>query len=263
MTKNYITPLLLVLLLIGIMLVSCAQPSSSPSPAKTPKPTQAPTPMPTQAPAPMPTSDTSMWTIFSEMQVSLENDPTSQWQVSGTFADKTASAGILYIKTNGTLTGLFTHPEERFDNAVGSTVEIKMKLLEGPATDHDASLFSLQDGMREGKISFFSDRIEIRDQNTLRTTHKMDTGDGFHIYRLALVKDTFDVYVDGERVASITLGSQISNKVVIFGDGSIGQGENIGAQIEYIAYSIEGSVTPEGEAVIAKDEGGIPVIKPE
>ncbi|MFC1990599.1 hypothetical protein ACFLU9_00405, partial [Chloroflexota bacterium] len=166
-------------------------------------------------------------------------------QVAGVFETKFASEGILTIETRGNSPGLFTHPEDKFDNAVGSTVEIKMKLLQGPKTDHDASLFSLQDDTREGKISFFNDRIEIRDQNTLKATHKLDTADGFHIYRLTLVRDRFKVYVDGKKIVSVTLNNRVSNKALFFGDGSIKEGENLGVQIDYIAYSVAGTTVPE------------------
>ncbi|MFC1990740.1 hypothetical protein ACFLU9_01140 [Chloroflexota bacterium] len=190
-----------------------------------------------------------IWTKFNWMQVSPDTEAVSPWQVAGVFETKFASGGILTIETRGTSTGLFTHPEDKFDNAVGSTVEIKMKLLEGPKTDHDASLFSLQDGTREGKISFFNDRIEIRDRNDLKATHDMDTTNGFHIYRLTLVKDKLEVYVDGEKVASVILNTHVTNKALFFGDGSIKEGENLGVQIDYIAYSVDGAIAPE-ETVI-------------
>lgn len=205
------------------------------------------------------TIDAGMWTKFSGMKVSPEIETVSPWNVS--FANKETSEGILTVETVNKATGFLNHPEERFDNNVGTTLEIKLKLLAGPTVDHDASLLSLQDGSREGKVSFFSDRIEIRDKNALTETHEMDTTDKFHIYRLVIVRDTFEVFVDGEIIASITLNKVTTNKVALFGDGSIQPDENIHVSIDYIAFAVSGAFAPEGEPI--KVEGSIPTVSPD
>src|SRR3990170_6464437 len=48
-------------------------------------------------------------------------------------------------------------PESRFDNAMGSTIEIKIKFLDAPNTDPNAFVFQLLDGTRPLKVSFFED----------------------------------------------------------------------------------------------------------
>ncbi len=185
-----------------------------------------------------------IWTKFSAMEVLPEAESVRPWTTGGRFETEVASGGVLTIKTSGNATGFLIQPEERFDNAVGTTAEIKLKLVKGAKTDHDASLFSLQDGTFEGKVCFFSRRIEIYDQNTLQATCNVDTTSGFHTYRLCIVKGNFVVYVDGQMFASVTLVNQVPNKAIFFGDFSMGQEENISAQIDYVAYSVKGALAP-------------------
>ncbi|MBM3131678.1 MAG: hypothetical protein FJZ95_01420 [Chloroflexi bacterium] len=189
--------------------------------------------------------DAGIWTKFSGMQVPPDAEPTSPWQISGVFETKDTSSGALTIKTVDANPGYFIHTEDRFDNNIGSTVEIKMKVFEGPENDHDAALLSLQDGMREGKVCFFENRIEVLDGNALMETHEMDTRDGFHAYRLTVVGDRFTVHVDGKPTAVISLTNAAPGKQIMFGDGSIAEEENFSAQVEYIGYSVNGSLTPQ------------------
>ena len=137
------------------------------------------------------------------------------------------------------------YPIDSFDNATGATAEVKMKILEAPAAGSDGAMFSLIDGSREGKISFYDDRIYIRDSNELKKTYKMDTTDDFHIYRLAIIGRTLKVYVDGAEVASVVLSGTNPDKKILFGDLSNKEGENINAQVEYLAYSVAGALAPE------------------
>lgn len=138
------------------------------------------------------------------------------------------------------------NPIEGFNNSTGSTVEVKMKILAAPAAGSDGAMLSLIDGSREGKISFHDDRIEIRDQNQVKASHNMDTTDGFHAYRIVIIEDTMKVYVDGSEVASVTLSGSSTDRKILFGDLSSHEGENLTAQVEYLAYSVDGALTPDG-----------------
>jgi beta-glucanase (GH16 family) len=137
------------------------------------------------------------------------------------------------------------YPIEGFDNTKGSTAEVKMRILEAPVSGSDGAMFSLIDGMREGKISFYADHINIRDQNEVKAVRWMDTTDDFHTYRIAIIGDTLKLFVDGDEVASVTLSGSSSDKKILFGDLSTSEGENINAQVEYLAYSVEGAITPD------------------
>ncbi|MFC1990742.1 hypothetical protein ACFLU9_01150, partial [Chloroflexota bacterium] len=194
-------------------------------------------------------SQTGIWTKFSDMQLPPDIELTNPWTAEGIFKKYLVYRGVLRFQTGGTSTGLFIHPEERFDNEVGSTAEVRMKLLGESKTGHEINVFLLQDGSLEGKVLFFNDRIEIYDQNDLEATYKMDTTDRFHTYRLAIAKHSLEVYVDGGRVSSVTLNNPVSNKMVLFGDASEREGEDINAQIDYIAYSVKGAMAPWREAI--------------
>ena len=155
------------------------------------------------------------------------------------------------IKTKGTERDRFGAGDEALDNTVGSTVEVRLKLITGPQSGINGAMLALQDGRREGKLSFFDTRIEIIDKNELRAKHLMDTTDGFHTYRMAIMGNTMEVYVDGNRVASVGLGYPVTGKRVLFGDYSDMTGENADMQVHYVAYSVERALRPKGAAMPA------------
>ncbi|MBM3131676.1 MAG: hypothetical protein FJZ95_01410, partial [Chloroflexi bacterium] len=204
--------------------------------------------------------DTGIWTKFSGMQVPPDAEPTSPWQASGVFETKDTSGGALIIKTASTNPGCFVHAEEQLDNDIGSTVEMKLKVIEGPKSDHDAALLSLQNGTREAKICFFEDRFEIFDGNAPLAKHKMDTTDGFHVYTLSILKDKLVVHVDGKPAHMTLLTSTAPARQIIFGDGSITEEENFAATLEYIAYSAIGAVAPHEKTRKMMGEPEAPVI---
>jgi len=189
-------------------------------------------------------------TKFSDMRVPPDEEQVSPWGVNGTFAVKEASKGLVTIRTTGNSIGHFTHTDSRFSNDLGLTIELKMKLLEASERGFQGACIAIQNGARECKITFYPDHISIRDVNTEKATHMMDTTDDFHIYRLVVVKDTARFYVDGELVASVTLSSDISSKLLMFGDLSTEEGENIHAQIDYIAYTAGGAFEPTGQPYV-------------
>lgn len=158
---------------------------------------------------------------------------------------KSIKGGILSIETSGTNVGYFTKSVAGFNNATGSTAETKLKLLEGPKSDINGAIFSLQDGRREGRMSFFPEYIKILDRNDVKASLWMDTTGDFHTYRIAMVEDRLRVYVDGEEVASVILSNQVKEKQVRFGDFSNAMGENMSAKVDYLAYSVEGAIAPE------------------
>lgn len=188
------------------------------------------------------TIGTGIWTKFSGMRVSPIAESEDPWQASLKF--QPVEAGIFKYQTSGKASGLLSHSESRFNNDTGTTLEIKLQVLEGPVSNRDAALISLQDGEREGKLSFFTDRIEVYDRNNLVTIHEMDTTDGFHTYRLTITSDSLGFYVDGEEVAAAQLVKNSSRKVVLFGDAVTDESENFNVQVDYIAYSIDGALAP-------------------
>jgi hypothetical protein len=72
----------------------------------------------------------------------------------------------------------------------------------------------------------------------------MDTRDDFHTYRLAMVGDKLEVYVDGDWITSITLAHDYEVKTgnVNLGDVSTETGQNAWVDIEYLAYSPDARV---------------------
>jgi len=139
-----------------------------------------------------------------------------------------------------------------FDNEVGSTTEVKVRILQAPSSGWDGAMFSLLDGKREGKIRFFANRIDIGERNGLKTMHFMNTRDTFHAYRITIVRDLMKVYVDGKEVASVVLTDQVEGREILFGDFSNKEWENMDAQIEYLAYFTGGALQPDGEPVITQ-----------
>jgi hypothetical protein len=189
---------------------------------------------------------TAAWTKISNMRI-LPDGEIEPWDARGIFDIKSASNGILAMKTGDYNTGFLGRVEDGFDNDTGSTVEVKLKLLDASLHGFQGACIALQNGEREGKLSFYPDHIIIRDANTEKASFEMDTMDDFHIYRLAMIEDTLRVYVDGEEVAGVALKNEVNSKAVMFGDLSPEEGENIYAEIDYISYSIEGAFSP-GEA---------------
>lgn len=142
------------------------------------------------------------------------------------------------IETSGTNVAVFSYEDVHFNNSSVSIAEIKLQLFKDPVSNHDACLFSLQNGDREGKLSFFKDRIEIRDGNKLMATHYVDTVDSPHTYRTSIYQNHLNVSIDGIEVFDAELLNVNHNKSIIFGDGSPTRNENFGAFVHYIAYTI-------------------------
>jgi hypothetical protein len=186
-----------------------------------------------------------MWSKESDMVVLPDRESPRPWGPGGSFDVWQVSDGIFTIKTGGTNTGFLAQGEDGFDNDTGSTVEVKLKLLDASLHGFQGACIALQNGEREGKLSFYPDHIIIRDANTEKASFEMDTMDDFHIYRLAIIEDTLRVYVDGEEVAGVALKNEVNNKAVIFGDLSQEEDENIYAEIDYLAYSAEGAFAPD------------------
>jgi len=175
-----------------------------------------------------------------------EEDP---WGVSGVFEVSYLSGGVLVVKTDGSNIGHFGRGEDRFDNGAGLTAELRMRLLDASPDGFQGAALSVQDGTREAKLSFYNDRIAVRDQNDERAIYTMDTRDDFHIYRLAMRQDRLHVYVDGQLVASVALQNGVSSKAVLLGDLSPEEGENFYAEIDYLAYRVDAALAPDGSPV--------------
>ena len=123
----------------------------------------------------------------------------------GVLAIKSIIPGTLTLGTTGLDQGYIYQNVPEFDNDTGSAIEVKLRLLEGPTMDVNGAIFTLSDGKYEGKISFFNDHISILDQNHVKSLYWMDTTTDYHIYRIAIFKDTMKVYVDNVEVSSINL----------------------------------------------------------
>jgi hypothetical protein len=66
-----------------------------------------------------------------------------------------------------------------------------------------------------------------------------------------------DVYVDSSYVATISLSNQVSGRGIVLGDLSTEEGENIHAEVDYIAYSADGAFSPaELPSPISNGESG-------
>ena len=193
------------------------------------------------------------WTRFSNMNVLPDQESHSPWSPGGSFEIWQATDGILTIKTTGSNTGVLGRGEWRLDNGVGTTVEVRMKLLEASSGGFQGACISLQDGKREAKLSFYPDRIVLRDQNNEKASYEMDTTDGFHTYRLAMVRDSCRAYVDGEEIAGIALDYKIEAKAIILGDISKEEDENIYAELDYLAYHVEGAMSPDELSITTTD----------
>jgi hypothetical protein len=185
------------------------------------------------------------WTKFSNMEVLPDLEVESPWTSGGGFLTKEVSRGILIFETEGKGLGFFEHPDDSLNNGIGTTAEIKMKFLKCPGKMdyHDAAIFGIQDGTKEGKLAFLSDMIAIYDMNKQRETYPIDTS-AFHTYRICILGDTMDIYVDGKLATSTTLSERVSGKKVFFGDYHPEEGENIKAQIKYVGYSTSGAFSP-------------------
>ncbi|MBU2008481.1 MAG: hypothetical protein KJ624_01320 [Chloroflexi bacterium] len=198
--------------------------------------------------------EAEIWTMFTDMQMSPDAPPAA-WAGNGTFSVKSVVDGVLTVATRGTDLGHFSQLVPEFDNAVGSTAEVRLKLLDGPKTDSDGAMLSISDGLREAKIAFFTDHINILDQSEFKRFSWMDTTDDFHTYRIAIIGDSLRVYVDGAEVAAATLRQQATGRQVLFGDFSTSAGENMGVRVDYLAYSVNGAKAPDGSS-IKTVEGG-------
>ncbi len=187
-----------------------------------------------------------------------EDNKSSTWKMK--FSPTIAGSGgavttmyeqnsLVYIKTSADQESLFTWDDQSINNEVGTTAEVRLRIVKGPTTGKLGMIFSIEDGIREGKVSFFDHHIEMLDQNEVRVVYWMDTGEDLHTYRLTLVKDRLELYVDGERIAVTTLTSERNLAVgkIVLGDIGNRTGENVLAEIEYLAYSPGGAFAPNVE----------------
>jgi len=184
------------------------------------------------------------WVVFSDMTVAPDQEANMPWQSVGSFEFSEAHGGTLTIKTSGLNPGHYKVSEPRFDDRRGVTAEVRMKLVGAATTGYQGACFTLQDGSREGKLTFYPDRITLRDQNDEVYTHSMSTGDGFHTYRLCIVNGQLALYVDGSLLETVQLKKVVTLKDIAFGDLSREPGENIHAEIDYIIYSTDAAEPP-------------------
>jgi hypothetical protein len=197
-------------------------------------------------------------TKLSDMRVLPDSEQTLPWTSEDNFDIKQVLNGILTIRTSGVNAAWFVLGDERFNNDSGTTAEFKIKVTQASSQGFQGTCFYLQDGIHEAKVTFYPDRIAIRDQNDEKATHLIDTTDDFHTYRLAMIRDSLNVYVDGQPVASVSLEHRISSKGILIGDLSTDEGENIYAEIDYIAYQCDSALAPDGIAITSQTSSGSP-----
>jgi len=154
--------------------------------------------------------------------------------------------GSVIIRTSGAQAQRFTWTDQAINSSGGTTAEVRLRMIRGPTAGTHGMICSVQDGKREGKISFFDNHIEVLDQSEVKAVYWMDTRDDFHTYRLAMVGDKLEVYVDGDWVTRITLAHdyRVETGNINLGDFSTETGQNTWVDIEYLAYSPEGVFAP-------------------
>lgn len=179
------------------------------------------------------------WTKFSDMEVDPAREMESPWKQNSHFSQKKLADGILHLRTNKKETGHYVLLDDRLDNASGTTAEIRIRLLNTPSSAeyHDAAMFGFQDGIREGKISFLSNKILIYDQNELMNEFSVDTR-RLHTYGITIRGDDLNVTVDGATVANSRLINEAKGKMFFFGDAQDWDRENMEAEISYICYRV-------------------------
>jgi len=183
------------------------------------------------------------WTRVDYASALLQSAETgSTWQRAGEFSVLQASTGCLWMDTRTKPLAYLSLSVSKFDSKVGSTAEIRLKALATPKEEINGFVFSLLDGRREGKISFRKDYLLIADINQVKATYKIDTHD-FHTYRLTLVGNDFEVYVDGRLAAEATLTQSTGDKRLQLGDYAVGDTE-MAALVDYVAYYTGGAVPP-------------------
>jgi hypothetical protein len=128
-------------------------------------------------------------------------------------------------------------PDDSLDNSQGTIAELSLEVGKVPTSRHNALVLCIQDGIREARLIFYENKIELCDGDDPKAVYELNTTRRFRTYRLALHKDAASVSVDGRQVASTTVSGQTDKKRVLFGDTSKEEGENFKAKIRYLAYA--------------------------
>lgn len=190
--------------------------------------------------------DEPTWTVNYEC--SVEPDVAVPAWILGGVDFCTVVNGVIEIDTitpGGAALCSYKRNEAAFDNAVGWTVEVDMKVLTSAAEDERIRL-RIEDGAWEDSLVFSSSKIKLIDDGT---EYAMDTTDDYHVYRVTGKGTVIKVYVDDVLVITGTLVNADLDKSVTFGDGSAVAGQNSKSRWNYVKYFLGGDKAPQAERI--------------
>ena len=154
--------------------------------------------------------------------------------------EEISPAGFLHLVSNDNGEATYLRTESGIDNAVGTTIELRVKMISGYtfADQIDVMGLELRDGVRSVWLDIFSDAIATKGE-----TYEMDTTDDYHVYHMTRLGTTLKVYVDGVlRITDNTswVGAQ---KHVLF-TGGYWYGGSVESSWDYVYYSTGGAFVP-------------------
>lgn len=177
-----------------------------------------------------PAVGTPGWHLFySGDQLPDESEPA--WTLYETFVNDTEIAyadGILHLNTTSENHTWMYHINASFDNSLGLTVEVSMKVesYPNPMVPGEIILY-IYDGTKYAILLFYTDVI-VELHSGLG--YAMNTTDSYHVYLFTAKESDFKIYVDGElRVdgtGEYNMPWTLDNMVAFgdFGYGGGGQG---------------------------------------
>ncbi|MEA3364771.1 MAG: sialidase family protein [Candidatus Hydrogenedentes bacterium] len=145
----------------------------------------------------------------------------------------------------------------------GAIVEGRIKLINN--TSRSGVFLHASDGVHETSITLFPDYLSVNLENDEEFRHKMNTTDGFHIYRLAVRNTDSYVWVDGTLVfdgtAKFTQPAYSGRNRVMFGScSSAAESEAVYADVRYATFGEPIPVPPryaQAEDVVIYKKPGV------
>ncbi len=157
--------------------------------------------------------------------------------------ERTVEQGVLRIVDSGKRSGeLHCYRRSwRVDPSAGGLVEARVKVI---ANDGRSGICILvADGEHEVGLTLYPDRVAVE---SLGITHKMQTTDDYHVYRIAVRRDDFHLWVDGKSVIDgtgrHTHPAHSSRNCVSF--GSISSAAQSEALWDFVRYASYGRLNP-------------------
>ena len=165
------------------------------------------------------------------------------WTKVGGFTADTeeiSPAGFLHLVSNDSGEATYSQNESGIDNAVGTTIELRVKMISGYtfADQINSMSLELRDGVRQVWLDIYSDAIATKGE-----TYEMDTTDDYHIYRVTVKGTETKVYVDGVLRITDNTSWAGAQKYVLFTGGSWYEG-SIESSWDYVYYRTDGAFAP-------------------